>query len=246
MDAVPQHPNASPLIGALLVAAALVVTATRRGQLDGFWPWLDGFVRTPGFGALAAFFAAVIAYLTAAQRLKHDREAAEDARGDAAKAEASRRDTEVQAADREQRRQMLMWVYENITTGDPETMSRVTEALSHRLRGDAFQLEMLNALVNKQLTPDTEPDGSTGGRQFEAARLTLSPAARKRLQAVSAQIGDYINEALRDSGATDAINDAARRPFQKGQSSEDPPVEEPSPEEPTVEEPSPEEPPTGG
>lgn len=154
------------LVIAAAAVAVVVTAATLAGWLDRFWPWFDGFARTPGFGALAAFVAAVVAYQTAAHRLDHDRDVERKRREDVASDEAARRDAELEAAHRDQRWQMLMWVYENIEAGDPEMMLRVSRALLPKLKGE-LELTMLDVLLGERLDSDKGvPDD--GGRNWEA------------------------------------------------------------------------------
>jgi len=45
--------------------------------------WVDSFVKSPGFGALAAVAAAAVAFRPATRRIEHDRAIEDDHRADA-------------------------------------------------------------------------------------------------------------------------------------------------------------------
>lgn len=130
---------------ALLVAAAAVVTAVVAGLSTGWaWlpsllQWLDGFVKSPGFGALAAVVAAGIAYRAGIGRIAHDREIDDQHRKDA-----------LDAANDQRWWEVLMWVYENVDTADPAKLLRICRALQAEAHTDA-QRAMLGAIVDEAL-----------------------------------------------------------------------------------------------
>ena len=107
--------------------------------------WLDGFVKSPGFGALAAVAAAGVAYMAASRRINHDRES-DDAQRKAA----------LDSANEQHWWEVLMWVYDNIDTQDPDKMLRICRALADDAHTDG-QKAMLAAIVEERLqTEDGE------------------------------------------------------------------------------------------
>ncbi|WP_413450374.1 hypothetical protein AA0Y32_06860 [Georgenia phoenicis] len=137
---------------ALLVAcaAALVGAAVWAGVtfdwawLPPFGRWLDGFVKSSGFGALAALTAAVIAYRGVIQRIGVDRQMEVERRADAG-----------ESAERARHWQMLLWVYDNIDTADPDRMFLVCQALAKEVRTD-LEKTMLAAIIEERLEDDAE------------------------------------------------------------------------------------------
>lgn len=137
---------------AVIAVAALAGVVLIVGSIWGWaWlgpvdRWLDAFVRSAGFGALAALVAAVIAYRGVAHRIFLDRDL-----------EATRRMDAVESAERTRRWEMIMWVYDNIDTTDPDRMAAVLESLAGEIRTD-LEAAMLAGIVDERLDGDTEVD----------------------------------------------------------------------------------------
>jgi hypothetical protein len=106
--------------------------------------WLDEFIRTPGFGALAAVVAATIAYLGVMRRILHDHEV-----------ERQRRTTEADAAERQRRWEAIMWVYDNIDTADPRLMLTICRGLVPTVTGPT-ETALLAAILEERLNLEEE------------------------------------------------------------------------------------------
>lgn len=97
-----------------------------------------------GFGAIAALTAAAIAYRGVMRRIGVDRQLEIERRADA-----------VDSAERTRRWEMLMWVYDNIDTADPDRMLAVCEALAREVRTD-LEKRMLAAIIEERLDAEGE------------------------------------------------------------------------------------------
>jgi hypothetical protein len=136
-------------IAAAMVAGAAIVTVVtgtlrRWPWVNLSWSWLDSFVRTPGFGAIAALVAAVIAYRAATLRIRHDQQT-----------DADRRAAEETSADAGRRWEMLMWVYEHLDTVDPARILTVCRALALEMK-TPLERSMLAAMMKDRLDEDEE------------------------------------------------------------------------------------------
>ncbi len=127
---------------ALLVLAIAVVIAAAAAGWSAVGGWFDEFVKSPGFAAIGAVFAAALAYAAASRRIEHDRQAGR------AERQAARR-----AAEAQHWWEVLLWVYDNIDTKDPATMLRICRALAGEARTDG-ERAMLGAIVEQRLHRD--------------------------------------------------------------------------------------------
>lgn len=134
-------------VAAAAILAVLVATAAVLAGVHWDWAWLpplgrwiDGFVRTPGFGALAAVLAATIAYRGVTRRIAHDRQVENEHRAD-----------EVSTAERQQRWEAIMWVYGNIDTADPKLMLAICNQLESEVKG-ATETRLLLAILRERLS----------------------------------------------------------------------------------------------
>lgn len=134
------------LAGALALVSATVWAgvAFDWAWLPPFGRWLDDFVKSSGFGALAALTAAVIAYRGVLRRIGVDRQMDVERRADAG-----------ESAERARHWQMLLWVYDNIDTADPDRMFLVCQALAREVRTD-LEKTMLAAIIEERLDDDRE------------------------------------------------------------------------------------------
>ena len=76
-----------PAIAAIFASVVLLIVVagftTHWGWLPPLGRWVDSFVKSPGFGALAAVAAAAVAFRPATRRIEHDRAIEDDHRADA-------------------------------------------------------------------------------------------------------------------------------------------------------------------
>ena len=133
-------------VAVLTVVVLIVGFSTGWTWLPPLGRWLDSFVKSPGFGALAALSAAAIAYRAATRRIEHDRSIDLEHRRDA-----------VIAANDERWWEALMWVYDNIDSKDPVQMLRICSALESEAHNDG-QRAMLAAIVADRLQGPTEEE----------------------------------------------------------------------------------------
>lgn len=141
-------------VPALVVATMVVLgVAFDWAWLPPLGRWLDGFVRTAGFGAMAGLAAAVIAYRGVTSRISVDRQLEERRRADA-----------VESADRTRRWEMLMWVYNHIDdeTSDPDRMLDICSALMAEMSTD-LELAMLATILRERLNEEDQTQEEVGG-----------------------------------------------------------------------------------
>jgi hypothetical protein len=145
------------VLAAIIVAVIAAGWSTDWAWLPPLGRWLDGFAKSPGFGALAALAAAAVAYRAATRRMAHDRAVEDDHRADASAAGVQQRTDALEAANQQRWWEMLRWVYDNIDTKDPDKMLRICQTLGGEAHTDG-QKAMLAAIVEERLQDDGTED----------------------------------------------------------------------------------------
>lgn len=149
------------LITSAAVVTVLALAAVGAGLVWGWeWAavlgeWLDGFIRTPGFGAIAAVVAATIAYLGVMRRIIYDQDV-----------EREKRAAEADDAERQRRWEAIMWVYQNIDQADPRLMLTICRGLVPTVTGPT-ETGLLTAILEERL--DLEDELAEGSGDDEAA-----------------------------------------------------------------------------
>ncbi|MTD16740.1 hypothetical protein GIS00_22645 [Nakamurella sp. YIM 132087] len=120
------------VVGALLVGTVVFGFSTSWIWIEPALRWFDGFVKSPGLGALGALVAAVVAYRAVGRRIRYDQDAAAD------------------LAQDQHWWDLLMWVYAQASSLDPDRMLRICRALADQAHTDQ-QEAMLAAIVEERL-----------------------------------------------------------------------------------------------
>ena len=121
------------------------------------WPWaldtwtfLNDFVTSPGFGAIAALIAAIVAYTNFRRGQEADRAEADARREHERRLEEARHREAVTNQLRGQRWEILMWLQEHCDTIDPKRLVPICGALEAEV-SSPFERQLLAAVVERVL-----------------------------------------------------------------------------------------------